>query len=67
MKKLAVIASAVYIIAVLVAVFCVPISAIMIVCKLCAATALSWIGCCIPLIIALAVSPIIAIGKIIEK
>ena len=40
-------------------------SAIFIICKLCAATSLSWIACCIPLLIALAVLPLLIITKAI--
>lgn len=51
MKK---IISAIYVIGCLLCTVCTPLSAIFIICKLCAATSLSWIACCIPLLIALA-------------
>lgn len=54
-----------YIIALVVCVVCVPLSAILIICKLCAESALSWIGCCVPLIIALAFTPILIITKLL--
>lgn len=59
------IVSAVYIVALIVCVFCVPLSAIFAVCKLCGATPLSWIGCCVPLLIVLAISPFMILAKII--
>ena len=54
-----------YIIALVIGVVCVPFSAILIICKLCAATAISWIGCCVPLIVALAFTPILIITKLL--
>ena len=57
--------STIYIIAMLVIVFCVPLSAIFVVCKLCAATPISWLGACVPLIIALAVLPCFILSKIL--
>ncbi len=57
--------SATYIVTLLIMIICLPMSAIMLICKLCAATALSWIGCCVPLIIALSVLPIFIIAKIL--
>ncbi len=56
--------SAIYIIGILVFAFCVPISAIFVICKLCAATSLSWIACCAPFLAALAYSPLWIIAKI---
>ena len=57
--------SAIYIAAMLVIVFCVPLSAIFVVCKLCGATPISWLGACVPLIIALAVLPCFILSKIL--
>lgn len=64
MKK---IISAIYVIGCLLCTVCTPLSAIFIICKLCAATSLSWIACCIPLLIALAVLPLLIITKAIIK
>ncbi len=44
---------------------CVPISAICVICKLCAATPLSWLGACVPLLIALAAFPPFILSKIL--
>lgn len=57
------IVSVIYIVALLVVLVCVPISAIMLICKLCEATSIAWIDCCIPLIIAIAVTPMLIITK----
>ena len=57
--------SAIYIAALLVIVVCVPISAICVICKLCAATPLSWLGACVPLLIALAAFPPFILSKIL--
>lgn len=54
---------AVFLIALFVCVFCFPLSAILIICKLTGAGALSWIGACIPAIIALSVLPFLIIAK----
>lgn len=62
MKK---IISAIYIIACLLCTVCTPLSAIFVICKLCNATSLSWIGCCVPLLIALATLPLLIITKAI--
>ncbi|MBQ7977383.1 MAG: hypothetical protein IJ301_02135 [Clostridia bacterium] len=68
LNKLKVIVSAVYLIAYAICLICVPTSAIMIICKLCKATSLAWISCCVPIIIAIALSPILYIAKtIIDK
>lgn len=56
--------SAIYIIGVLIFAICIPLSAIFVICKLCAATPLAWIACCTPLLAALAYSPIWIIAKI---
>ena len=57
--------SAIYIAALLVIVVCVSISAICVICKLCAATPLSWLGACVPLLIALAAFPPFILSKIL--
>ncbi len=57
--------SAIYVVTLLVIVVCVPLSAIFVVCKLCGATPLSWLGACVPLIIALAVLPCFILSKIL--
>ena len=57
--------SAIFLIALLVCVICVPLSAILIICKLCAATSLSWIGCCVPVIIALSFLPFLILTKLL--
>lgn len=62
MKK---ILSAIYIVACLICTVCVPLSAIFVVCKLCDAIPLSWIECCVPLIISLSVTPPLIIAKAI--
>ena len=65
MKKIAQIISAIYILSVIICIFCVPISAIMLICKLTAATSASWFACCVPLIISIAASPIMIIAKML--
>lgn len=57
--------SAIYVVTLLVIVVCVPLSAIFVVCKLCDATPLSWLGACVPLLIALAVLPCFILSKIL--
>ncbi len=57
------ICSVIYILAFFVIVICVPMSAIMLIFKACAATPLSWLGCCVPLIVAIAFLPFFAITK----
>ncbi len=57
--------SAIYVVTLLVIVVCVPLSAIFVVCKLCGATPISWLGACVPLIIALAVLPCFILSKIL--
>ncbi len=57
--------SAIYIAALLVIVVCTPLSAIFIVCKLCAATPLSWLGACVPLLVAIAALPFMILSKIL--
>jgi len=43
--------------------FCVPLSAIFLIIRVCGASAMLWINCCIPLIIAVAVSPFWVIAR----
>ena len=57
--------SAIYVVTLLVIVVCVPLSAIFVVCKLCGATPISWLGACVPLLIALAVLPCFILSKIL--
>ena len=64
-KVIRIIVAVLYILAVFVIVICTPISAIMLLCKACGASALSWLASCVPLMIAIAASPIVIIGKII--
>lgn len=65
MKKFKNMISAFYLILMLVIIFCVPISAIMIICKLCQVTSLSWINCCTPIIITIALAPFVILSKIL--
>jgi len=55
----------IYIVTVLVCVFCVPLSAIFLTIKLCGVGGMSWLGACLPFIIALAVLPFLLIAKFI--
>lgn len=55
--------SAIYVIAMLVIVFCVPLSAIFAVCKLCGALPFSWLGACVPLLVAIAAVPPFIVSK----
>lgn len=64
-KIFAAILSLLYIVIFAAIVFCVPLSAILLICKACGAIAASWLGCCVPLLIALAATPFYVIGKII--
>lgn len=57
--------SVIFLVTCLICLVCVPMSAIMIICKLCNAAPLSWIGCCLPLIIAIAVTPLLFLSKIL--
>ncbi len=57
--------SAIYIASLLAIVFCTPLSAILIVCKLCGATPLSWLGVCVPLMVAIAAVPLMILSKIL--
>ncbi len=60
-----VIISLLYIVLLVVIVLCLPLSAILLVCKACSACAVSWLGCCVPLLIALAAAPIFVFCKLI--
>ena len=55
--------SAIYIVTVLICVFCVPMSAILIIIKLCGVGGTTWLGVCMPFIVSLAVSPLLLISK----
>lgn len=55
--------SIIYIVALLVTVVCVPLSAIFIIVKLCGASAMSWLACCMPAIVVLAILPLLLISK----
>lgn len=54
-----------YILALLAVVVCTPIGAILVICKLCAASTLSWIVVCTPFIVALAFVPILVLAKML--
>ena len=60
-----VIISLLYIVLLVVIVLCLPLPAILLVCKACGACAVSWLGCCVPLLIALAAAPIFVFCKLI--
>jgi len=55
--------SVVYIVAALVMLVCYPVSAIMIIIKLCADAVYSWLVACIPLIMAISATPFAVVGK----
>lgn len=57
--------SVIYVATVLVIVLCVPMSAIMLICKAATATAISWLGACVPLLVAIAASPFMILSKIL--
>lgn len=65
MKVFAVILSLLYIALLAVIVICVPLSAILLICKACDVCTASWLGCCVPLLIALAAAPLFTFAKII--
>lgn len=65
MKVFAAILSLLYIVFLVAIIFCVPLSAILLICKACGACAASWLGCCVPLLIALAAMPFYTLAKII--
>lgn len=54
-----------HILASLAIVFCAPIGAILVICKLCAAATLSWIAACTPFIVALSAVPLFALSKML--
>lgn len=55
--------SIIYIVALFATVVCVPLSAIFIIVKLCGASAMSWLACCMPVIVVLAILPLLLISK----
>lgn len=57
------IVSAIYILTLIVCIICLQTFAIMAIFKLCNATSLAWISCCVPLIIAIIIAPAILITK----
>lgn len=57
--------SVIYIVALLITLFCTPLSAIFSIIKLCGATTMSWLACCMPVIVVLAVLPLLIIAKIL--
>ena len=59
--------SAVYLVSLLLCLVGLPTSAILLTLKLCAATRLSWLSCCIPLIVVFAVFPFVIVGRAIIK
>lgn len=65
MKKIIKVVYATYIVAFLTEIFCIPFSGILIILKFCGVTELSWIKCCVPVIISLAVLPFYIITKVI--
>lgn len=65
MKALPKVISATYLATLLIDIVCLPLTAIFIIFKLCGASAMSWIGCFIPVIIVLAILPITIIAKLL--
>lgn len=63
MKKIIKAVYAIYIVAFLTEIMCIPLSAIFVILKLCGAVSLSWTRCCVPFIIALSVLPFYIITK----
>lgn len=57
------ITSVVYIVALLTLTVCLPLFAILVTVKLCGATGMPWIGCCVPLVVSFAVLPLMVISK----
>ena len=53
----------IYILTVLICLFCVPLSAIFVIVKMCGVGGMSWLGACLPFIVSLAVSPFLLISK----
>lgn len=64
-KIFAAILSLLYILIFAAIVICVPLSAILLICKACDAISASWLSCCVPLLIALAATPFYVFAKII--
>lgn len=52
-----------YILSSVVITICAPLGAILVIVKACGSSALSWLGACVPVIIALAVVPIYVLTK----
>lgn len=52
-----------YLILSVIMIFCVPLSGIFLIVRICGASEMSWIGCCIPLIIAIAIFPFWVVCK----
>ena len=65
MKKLRAVISIVYLATQIINIVCLPLSAIFLIFRLCGASAMSWIGCFIPVIIVLAILPITIIAKLL--
>lgn len=59
------ICSIIFLITALVLIGCFQLSGIMLICKVCGATSISWIGCCIPLIIAIVIFPLFGFTRVI--
>ncbi len=57
--------SIIYIVALLATVVCIPLSAIFIIVKLCGASTMSWLACCMPAIVVLAILPLLLISKLL--
>lgn len=57
------ICSIIFLATLLVLTVCLQTSAIMLIVKVCGATSTSWLGCCIPLIIAIVIAPICMFTK----
>ena len=65
MKRLQKVISIIYLSTLLIDTVCLSLSAIFLLFKLCAASAMSWIGCFIPVVIVFATNPIIVVAKIL--
>lgn len=65
MRRIQKVISAVYLSALLINTVCLPLSAIFVIFKLCGASAMSWLGCFIPIVVILALSPVTLISKLI--
>lgn len=64
MRKIVAIVGLIYIVLLSIIVICVPLSAILLICKACNACAASWLGCCVPLLISIATTPFFTITTI---